>query len=495
MPTVRNYSVTFDGITSVTQPDSYVQNWGGGWMGYFNGWYGGPEDRFVATASLTGSNWQIKTLRLASNDNTTILRDLDNGVGRKIDFLDLGWNSDVDLISTRVLYIYGWDGDRHEVTLGNQQSGSTFSINLYALENIVTTGNQWVNTIQTGGIDTITIGTGGAGFIQTGHGPATVTTIGDVESIKTGDGNDVVNVGNGAVSVRTKGGNDVVNVTGTNDIDLIITGDGNDRVNTGDGGAGRIRTDSGNDTVEGGTGYVTLIEAGDGNDLVRLGTGGTGFVRLGSGNDRVELSEINPAWGVVLQGDVGTDTLDFSAYSTGVVFSLDKGAAFQNPGAPGGDLDTPAVGYVSAIQFENIVGSLQADELSGSDGGNLLEGRGGNDTLMGLAGDDTLIGAYGYDRLIGGNGDDVLNGGNGNDLLIGKAGADTFVFEDDGSRDKIKDFEQGIDLMRVEGHAGGFGSLAIAVAGANLIVDHDGGTIVLMGRAGLVLSASDFDFV
>ena len=495
MPTVKTFNVTFDGVTSVPQPDSNVAEWFGGWMGLYNGWYAGPKDKLRATADLTGSNWSIKVLRLASDDNKTVIRDLDNGAGRKIDFLELGWNSDVDLISTGVKYIFGWDGDKHEVTLGDQQAGSTFSINLYALENIVTTGNAWVNAIQTGGTDTITIGTGGAGFIETGNGSATVTTIGDVESIKTRDSDDVVNVGGGAVSVRTKGGDDVVNVTGTNDIDLIISGDGNDLINTGDGGAGRIRADSGNDTVEGGTGYVTLIETGSGDDLVRLGSGGTGFVRLGDGNDRVVLEETNPDYGVVLQGGAGIDTLDFSRFGTGAVFSLDEGGAFQNPGAPGGDPNIPASGYFSETQFENIIGTTSTDKLTGDGVDNLLEGGGGNDTLVGLDGNDTLLGGWKKDKLVGGNGDDVVAGGQHNDLLIGGNGADVFEFGPNGGKDKVKDFEQGTDILRLDGHVGGFASLVISDNGAHRMIDYDGGTILLAGHAGLVLGAGDFDFV
>jgi Ca2+-binding RTX toxin-like protein len=495
MPTVKNFNAIFDGVTPVPTPNGGVSNWYGGRMGYYDGWYSGPEDRFVATADLTGSNWQIKAWRMASDDSKTIISDLDNGAGRRIDFLELGWNSVVDLTSTRVLHIFGWDGNKHVVTLGDQQVGPTFSISLYALQNIVTTGNAWVKMIETDGQDTITIGTGGAGLVSTGNGGATITTIGYAESVWNGNGDDSVSIGGGAASVRTGGGDDVINVTGANAVDLIVAGSGNDLVDTGDGGAGYVSTQNGDDTVIGGNGYVTTIHAGSGDDLVRLGSGGTGFVRLGDGNDRVVLEETDPDYAVVLQGGAGIDTLDFSRFGTGVVFSLDEGGAYQNPGAPGGDPNVPASGYFSEALFENIIGTTSADKLTGDAADNLLEGGGGNDTLVGLDGNDTLLGGWRKDKLVGGNGDDVLAGGQHNDLLVGGNGADVFEFGPKGGKDKVKDFEQGTDILRLDGHVGGFASLVISDKGAHRMIDYDGGTILLAGHAGLVLDAGDFDFI
>lgn len=495
MPTIRKFNVTFDGTNPVDQPNGGVVQWFGGWMGYYDGWYSGPKDRLNAFADLTGSNWQIKTLRLAADDNKTTLRDLDNGADRRIDFLELGWNSDVELISTRVRFIFGWDGNRHVVTLGDQQNGSTAAINLYAATNIVTTGNAYVGIIETGGTDTITIGSGGAGYVQTGHGHATVTTNGDVEFVKTGDGNDTVNINGFATALRTKAGNDEVNVNGTGYAELIRTHDGNDTVTTSDSGAGYIKTGNHDDTVITGTGYVTAIHTGNGDDHVDIGTGAAAFVRTGDGDDYVIVSEINPAFGIVLQGGSGIDTLDFSRFSTGVVFSLDLGGAFQNPGAPGGDINTPASGYFSESQFENLVGTTHDDALTGDGNANRLEGGGGKDTLVGLDGNDRLLGGKKNDKLVGGDGNDTLAGGRGNDFLVGGNGADVFEFGANGGRDKVKDFDQGTDILRLDGHVGGFGSLNIFNQGGHRFIEYSGGTIVLAGEAGLALTAADFEFV
>lgn len=74
-----------------------------------------------------------------------------------------------------------------------------------------------------------------------------------------------------------------------------------------------------------------------------------------------------------------------------------------------------------------------------------------NDRLDGGAGNDVLRGQGGNDVLAGGAGDDRLIGGAGADWLVGGAGADVFVFEADGARDTVEDFELGVDRLDVSG--------------------------------------------
>ncbi len=74
-------------------------------------------------------------------------------------------------------------------------------------------------------------------------------------------------------------------------------------------------------------------------------------------------------------------------------------------------------------------------------GGNTL------DTIIGSAGDDTIFGMGRNDILDGGAGNDRLVDGRGRDVLTGGSGADIFEFIDDGKRDKITDFEMGIDRI------------------------------------------------
>ena len=117
---------------------------------------------------------------------------------------------------------------------------------------------------------------------------------------------------------------------------------------------------------------------------------------------------------------------------------------------------------VYAQEFKaQLFGTADADTMSDTAGADWMRGRGGDDTLYGLEGNDKLIGGAGADVLYGGEGNDKLKGGNGNDTLvggagkdalIGGAGADTFVFlaasdSAAGAADRIKDFEQGVDLI------------------------------------------------
>ncbi len=74
-------------------------------------------------------------------------------------------------------------------------------------------------------------------------------------------------------------------------------------------------------------------------------------------------------------------------------------------------------------------------------GGNTL------DTITGSAGDDTIFGMGRNDILNGGAGNDRLVDGRGRDVLTGGSGADIFEFIADGKRDKITDYEHGIDKI------------------------------------------------
>jgi len=136
----------------------------------------------------------------------------------------------------------------------------------------------------------------------------------------------------------------------------------------------------------------------------------------------------------------GTDTYDFSDYSTGVTVDLRPGewtTTSPTQLANLGNGRSARGNIANALLFEgdprslieNATGGAAGDTLYGNDIANILNGSGGNDHLYGLAGDDTLIGGNGIDKLRGGEGDDVLSGedldgGHGNDILNGGTGAD-----------------------------------------------------------------------
>ena len=79
------------------------------------------------------------------------------------------------------------------------------------------------------------------------------------------------------------------------------------------------------------------------------------------------------------------DTLDYSAFPTGVTVDLSLGLA---------------PGFRRIAGFRNVIGSAFEDLLVGDDNNNRLSGLAGNDTLTGLAGNDAFSGGSGTDTVI-----------------------------------------------------------------------------------------------
>ncbi|MCT4553626.1 MAG: hypothetical protein N4A53_02975 [Pelagimonas sp.] len=206
----------------------------------------------------------------------------------------------------------------------------------------------------------------------------------------------------------------------------------------GNGGAGTLETGDGVDNITTGAGYVDYIATMGGNDSVTLGSGGAGVVRLG------------------LQNDV----LDGRASDIGLEANGGKGH----------------------------------DTMRGSDYEDYLVGFTGNDWIYGEDGDDLILGGGGKDKLFGGTGNDTILGGTGNDRLKGNGGNDVFIFEAGAGTDKIENFQDGADLLVINDHVGGFGTLSFTDTGTHLHIDHDGGRITLLQMSGTVLTEADFVF-
>jgi hypothetical protein len=161
----------------------------------------------------------------------------------------------------------------------------------------------------------------------------------------------------------------------------------------------------------GGAAPANGVFSGETNEFDCLLT--TENANLGTGDDSFTGNEFNnivlPGGGQnVLDGNGGSDTLDYSNYTAGVVVNMAGGAT-------AGD---------SATDFENAIGSDFKDNITGNDLSNTLKSGKGNDNVKGGGGDDTVRGAGGKDILRGGTGDDDLYGGAGNDQLNGGGGTD-----------------------------------------------------------------------
>jgi Ca2+-binding RTX toxin-like protein len=114
-----------------------------------------------------------------------------------------------------------------------------------------------------------------------------------------------------------------------------------------------------------------------------------------------------------IDGGGGSDTLDYSGLSTGVVVNLSTGVASKTGGV------SNVENVLGTAAGDNLVGNASDNILIGNAGNDVLVGGLGNDVLVGGLGNDVLDGGIGRDILIGGGGSDTLNGGDDDDILIG----------------------------------------------------------------------------
>lgn len=230
----------------------------------------------------------------------------------------------------------------------------------------------------------------------------------------------------------------------------------------------------GSDQIVAGT--ITGIEFAQGGSVIgtyddMIWDGATfydGLVEIGTSGDTSTYHSL------INQQDIYFDARD-------AVVAPDKGGAIK--------------GFSHKFVFD---GSDFRDIVAGGAGRDTLKGFNGNDKLTGKAGNDKLIGGSGKDQLSGGKGKDKIDGGKDNDTLSGGRGADVFLFkgDKDEGRDRITDFKDGVDLIRIKGLD--FDDLTIRKAGggADTKIILDSGTeIILEGVQKSLIDAGDFIFV
>ena len=323
------------------------------------------------------------------------------------------------------------------------------------------------------------------------------------DRIVMGDGNDVVHAGAGNDVVFAGGGQDVVFGGAGNDVifgedgdDVLLGEDGDDTISGGlgndtvDGGAGddKLAGDDGADLVLGGEGRDD-IDGGADNDIVEGGAGDDN-VRGGSGDDQIIATTHDGD--DVYEGGSGNDTYVASGTSAAIHVDLSQGI-----------IESTDVGHDTVTEIENVKAGSGDDTITGDDEANEVTGNAGDDHVETKGGDDTVVATKhdGDDHYDGGSGHDTYDattttadlhvdlvagtiestdvghdtvieienicGGSGNDTIVaddavnilsGGAGDDTFVFgsveaigKDQGSRDKILDFDVGdrIDLDNI----------------------------------------------
>ena len=193
--------------------------------------------------------------------------------------------------------------------------------------------------------------------------------------------------------------------------------------------------------------------------------------------------------------------------------SQDVEGAPRGAAVAGTMADDTMVGTAGADAIDCLGGNDFAQGLAGNDrlwgglGADILHGDAGDDHLWGGKGRDELHGGVGKDHLYGGRGDDMLHGGRladrlhgdaGDDVLSGGAGRDLFVYGDaDFGRDRIVDFEDGTDLLKLTGSGLRWGDLSVSnnrQGHAVVRVESTDSSIVLEGVDASLIDQNDFIF-
>ena len=289
------------------------------------------------------------------------------------------------------------------LNLTGNSSGDTFNIGGAGSGTLGSIAGT-INLDGAGGTDTVNIndGTPTTGFIYT-LGSSSVTR--SSATINYNVNNHVENL-----VLNASGGNDTINISSTPSI-----------------------------------GTVT-INGNNGNDVFNLSVTANATLTLagGNGNDTYAFNPVSGNLGgatISESSNAGTDTLDFSAFNSGVAIRLDNSSKQT---VLEGTLSLTVSGGTG---IENVVGGNGNDTITGDAGANLLMGGAGNDTIKGESGNDILYGGAGNDWLYG---DDSCNCFSGNDQLYGNEG-DDYLFGGPGI-DRL-DGGPGIDVFQTGGQA------------------------------------------
>lgn len=208
--------------------------------------------------------------------------------------------------------------------------------------------------------------------------------------------------------------------------------------------------------IYGGSGFDQIM-AGPGDDHLFAGPG-SAWMWGGSGKDWFRLDAETEAV-EIFDFKSGDDRIDVREWG---ISDLSQILAFAEHRSTG----TGMKGYGHNMQIADVLPQdlVPTDFVFASPTERVFEGGSGSDALFGSRYADTINGFAHNDILLGGLGNDTLNGGAGNDTLWGNAGLDTmtggsgadvfaFQFAADspmtGARDRIMDFEQGIDIIDV----------------------------------------------
>jgi len=421
---------------------------------------------------------------------------VDDGGTDTLDFSSYGGTQTIDLREEAISSVRGYTGN---VIVAR---GSIIENAIGGSGSDTLIGNDYSNTLQGGTGNDVLLGgnghddlygQGGDDKYDGGSGSDTIYySSGSLRGVIGlnigGSGNDTLIVTSSALSFQTSwlSWYSIERFFGNNGNDRTIgRNDGIDYYLSGGGGADDLAGAGGNDTILGGSGQDQLfgddgndtLDGGDDNDEIDGGVGND-LLMGGSGNDILKGTSGTDRF----FGDSGSDTILYAGSGNPLALSGNG----VNIGGSGIDTLTLASG---ATSFQTSWLSWYSIEI--------FNGHNGNDRAIGRVDsvDYVLNGGNGNDVLGGAGGGDDLNGGSGNNILTGGGGADTFIFSSGSATTTITDFEDGIDLMKINLGSFSFADAVVSDLGADAQVTIGGNTITLENFDHVLVTSGDFWFV
>ena len=255
-------------------------------------------------------------------------------------------------------------------------------------------------------------------------------------------------------------------------IEIVYGGTNNDTI-TGSLAAETMYGGNGSDRLYAGGGADQLY-GGDRGDYLYSGTDAAGMYG-GTGSDRLFLSDGLSSTPIVDGGD-GSDWLDLSLQSAGVLVDLAAGTAVGSTFS------------IALAGIERVQGTAAVDTITGDGGDNNLRSAGGDDSVFGGSGNDTLDGGSGNDYLDGGSNRDIVKGGSGDDTMLGGGGDDQLL--GDTGRDWMEG-QQGNDLL----DGGGYNDTLIGGLGIDTLIGGAGRDTFLFNSAAEIGNGANSDQV
>lgn len=339
--------------------------------------------------------------------------------------------------------------------------------------------------ISGGGGDDILTGGGGTDGFMFGYGDGTDT----IQDFEVGSDLIALRTGNYHLYVFDENGSARIQV-GMNS-SILLTGVAASQIST-----SNFSIDA-NSTLEITHGAVIMgTDLADRNDLRLLGTSGDDLFFDFAGRD--EMKGYGGADTFVLSADGDKDEIfDFETGTDKVDISAWGASEFSDLTITQDGNHTKLVFGNEILELKNTIATSYSEtdfiitppEQTGSGGGSTptIE----FNSVDGTSGDDRNALA-----LKGTEGIDVITDGAGRDEMFGYGGADVFVLVSDLTKDEIKDFVIGEDVIDVSAWgATSIGDLSITQDNAHTRVSYNGEILEIRSTIATDLSASDFAFV